>query len=125
MKEEFPPRETNSLLLFTPPQTHPVAAYGCFDLEASRQTVPLGLSLSGIETARGIADVLMDMLNVSFMCRLGRFRTIQPKRNLQSLLLQPRNHRQPVSVTILLETAVTEGFPTEKSVANDLFCSHH
>ncbi|PWA64152.1 target of Myb protein 1 [Artemisia annua] len=56
--------KTNSLPLFTPPQTHPVAAYGCFDLEASRQTVPLGLSLSGIETAREIADALMDMLNV-------------------------------------------------------------
>ncbi|PWA62754.1 target of Myb protein 1 [Artemisia annua] len=61
---KFPPREKNSVPLSTPPQTHPIAAYGRFDLEASHQPDPSGLS-SEIKTAQGIADVLMDMLNAS------------------------------------------------------------
>ncbi|GKB69812.1 target of Myb protein 1 [Tanacetum coccineum] len=60
---EFPPREKNSVPLYTPPQTHPIATYGRFDPEASHQTDPLGLSLSEITTAQGIAVLLMDMLN--------------------------------------------------------------
>ncbi|KAJ0939779.1 putative target of Myb protein [Helianthus annuus] len=62
---DFPPREENSVPLFTPPQTHPVTSqYEEAAIQASLQTeASPGLSLSEIVNAQGIADVLMDMLN--------------------------------------------------------------
>lgn len=64
---DFPPREENSVPLFTPPQTHPVvhptSPYEEAAIQASLQTDPSGLSLSEIVNAEGIADVLMDILN--------------------------------------------------------------
>ncbi|KAH6785803.1 hypothetical protein C2S51_038258 [Perilla frutescens var. frutescens] len=64
---EFPPREENSLTLFTPPQTHPISQasfpYEDADIEASLEPDASGLSLSEIQNAEGIADVLMEMLS--------------------------------------------------------------
>ncbi|XP_021284582.1 TOM1-like protein 2 isoform X1 [Herrania umbratica] len=65
---EFPPREENSVPLFTPPQTHPVthhpaSAYEDAAIEASLQSDASGLSLPEIQNARGLADVLMEMLS--------------------------------------------------------------
>ncbi|KAL6268974.1 hypothetical protein ACE6H2_025885 [Prunus campanulata] len=64
---EFPPREENSVPLFTPPQTQPVvspvAVYDDAAIQASLQSDASGLSLPEIQNARGIADVLMEMLN--------------------------------------------------------------
>ncbi|KAL8196752.1 hypothetical protein R6Q57_024515 [Mikania cordata] len=63
---DFPPKEENSVPLFTPPQTHPVvhpaSPYEEAAIQASLQTDASGLSLSEIVNAEGIADVLMDML---------------------------------------------------------------
>ncbi|XVE95581.1 hypothetical protein REPUB_Repub02eG0111000 [Reevesia pubescens] len=65
---EFPPREENSVPLFTPPQTHPVThppatAYDDAAIEASLQSDASGLSLPEIQNARGISDILMEMLS--------------------------------------------------------------
>ncbi|XWS15194.1 hypothetical protein CRYUN_Cryun35bG0073700 [Craigia yunnanensis] len=65
---EFPPREENSVPLFTPPQTHPVthppaSAYEDAAIEASLQSDASGLSLPEIQIAGGLADVLMEMLS--------------------------------------------------------------
>ncbi|KAJ0926130.1 putative target of Myb protein [Helianthus annuus] len=63
---DFPPKEENSVPLFTPPQTHPVvhatSPYEEAAIQASLQTDAAGLSLSELVNAEGIADVLMDML---------------------------------------------------------------
>ncbi|KAK1384364.1 putative ADP-ribosylation factor-binding protein GGA3 [Heracleum sosnowskyi] len=72
---DFPPREENSVPLFTPPQTqplsHPPVAHPALTYEeeeaavqASLQSNATGLSLTEIQTADGLADVLMEMLNV-------------------------------------------------------------
>ncbi|XP_071737827.1 TOM1-like protein 4 [Rutidosis leptorrhynchoides] len=64
---DFPPREENSVPLFTPPQTHPVvqpvSPYEETAIQASLQTDPSGLSLSEMVNAEGISDVLLDILN--------------------------------------------------------------
>ncbi|XP_043719036.1 TOM1-like protein 3 [Telopea speciosissima] len=65
---EFPPRAENSVPLFTPPQTQPVVhSAPMYDddavVEVSLQSDTSGLSLLEIQNARGLADVLMDMLN--------------------------------------------------------------
>lgn len=70
---EFPPREENSVPLFTPPQTqplmhpppiaHPASTYEEAAIQASLQSDAPGLSLTEIHTADGLADVLMEMLN--------------------------------------------------------------
>ncbi|KAF8377090.1 hypothetical protein HHK36_030463 [Tetracentron sinense] len=59
---EFPPREENSVPLFTPPQTQPILP-SASAVEASLQPDASGLSLEEIQNARGIADVLMEMLS--------------------------------------------------------------
>ncbi|XP_059453872.1 TOM1-like protein 4 [Corylus avellana] len=63
---EFPPREENSVPLFTPPQTQPIVHHtSAFDdaaIQASLQADASGLSLPEIQNAQGIADVLNDML---------------------------------------------------------------
>ncbi|XP_024977219.1 TOM1-like protein 4 [Cynara cardunculus var. scolymus] len=63
---DFPPREENSVPLFTPPQTHPIvhpaSTYEESAIQASLEIDASGFSLSEIVTAQGIADVLMDML---------------------------------------------------------------
>ncbi|KAI7737324.1 hypothetical protein M8C21_016182 [Ambrosia artemisiifolia] len=63
---DFPPKEENSVPLFTPPQTHPIvhatSPYEEAAIQASLQTDAAGLSLSELVSAEGIADVLMDML---------------------------------------------------------------
>nr|XP_043608088.1 TOM1-like protein 3 [Erigeron canadensis] len=64
---EFPPRVEDSVPLFTPAQTHPVAHPPSaieeeIAIQASLQTEASGLELSEIMTAQGIADVLTDML---------------------------------------------------------------
>ncbi|XP_027149653.1 TOM1-like protein 4 [Coffea eugenioides] len=63
---EFPPREDNSVPLFTPPQTHPIvqptAEYEEAAVQASLQSDPSGLSLPEIQNAEGLSDVLMEML---------------------------------------------------------------
>ncbi|CAK7346880.1 unnamed protein product [Dovyalis caffra] len=64
---EFPPRAENSVPFFTPPQTQPIAdapsAYEDAAIQASLQSDASGLSLLEIQSARGIADVLMEMLS--------------------------------------------------------------
>ncbi|KAG9451147.1 hypothetical protein H6P81_011112 [Aristolochia fimbriata] len=66
---EYPPRAENSVPLFTPPQSQPLAhhsdasVYGDPALEASLQSDASALSLEEIQNARGIADVLMEMLS--------------------------------------------------------------
>ncbi|KAE8656343.1 hypothetical protein F3Y22_tig00117005pilonHSYRG00468 [Hibiscus syriacus] len=65
---EFPPREENTVPLFTPPQTrpishHPASAYEDAAVEASLQSDDSGLSLPEIQNASGLADVLMEMLS--------------------------------------------------------------
>ncbi|KAB2603669.1 target of Myb protein 1-like [Pyrus ussuriensis x Pyrus communis] len=64
---EFPPREENSVPIFTPPQTQPVVSpvtsYDDAAIQASLQSDASGLSLPEIQNARGIAAVLMEMLN--------------------------------------------------------------
>lgn len=63
---EFPPREEDSVPFFTPPQTHPLTQppipFEDAAIQASLQSDASGLSLAEIQSARGLADVLMDML---------------------------------------------------------------
>ncbi|CAN1130405.1 TOM1-like protein 3 [Linum perenne] len=63
---DFPPRVENSVPLFTPPQTQPIvhtpAAYENAAIQASLESDTSGLSLPEIENARGVAEVLMEML---------------------------------------------------------------
>lgn len=68
---EFPPREENSVPIFTPPQTQPVTtvqhpSVSAFEddvaIQASLQPDASGLSLPEIKNAEGLADVLMEML---------------------------------------------------------------
>ncbi|KAL1561198.1 TOM1-like protein 4 [Salvia divinorum] len=63
---EFPPREETSLTLFAPPQTHAISEttfpYEDADIEASLESDASGLSPEEIQTAEGLADVLMEML---------------------------------------------------------------
>ncbi|XP_044476130.1 TOM1-like protein 3 [Mangifera indica] len=63
---EFPPRAENSVPFFTPPQTQPVVNSLSYDdaaIQASLQSDASGLSLAEIQSAQGIADVLMEMLS--------------------------------------------------------------
>ncbi|VFQ94997.1 unnamed protein product [Cuscuta campestris] len=65
---EFPPREANSIPLFTPPQTHPIvhpeaSAYEETAVQLSLESDQSGLSVLEIQTAQGLADVLMEMLS--------------------------------------------------------------
>lgn len=67
---EFPPREENAVPLFTPPQTQPImlnSDLSTYDdaavIEASLQSDASDLSLSEIRNARGIANVLSEMLS--------------------------------------------------------------
>ncbi|XP_019438607.1 PREDICTED: target of Myb protein 1-like isoform X1 [Lupinus angustifolius] len=64
---DFPPRNENSVPFFTPPQTQPVvhsdAEYGDVAIQASLQSDASGLSFEEIQTAQGIADVLMEMIS--------------------------------------------------------------
>ncbi|XP_010260421.1 PREDICTED: target of Myb protein 1 [Nelumbo nucifera] len=64
---EFPPRDENSVPLFTPPQSQPIICsapmYDEAAVQASLQSDPSGLSLPEIKNAHGVADVLMEMLS--------------------------------------------------------------
>ncbi|KAJ7965465.1 Target of Myb protein 1 [Quillaja saponaria] len=64
---EFPPQEENSVPFFTPPQTqpivHPAATYEEAAIQASLESDVSALSLSEIQNARGLADVLLEMLS--------------------------------------------------------------
>lgn len=65
---EFPPRTESSAPLFTPPQTHPIVLEPIdttYDsaLQASLQSDVSALSLDEIQNARGIAEVLSEILN--------------------------------------------------------------
>ncbi|KAH8508975.1 hypothetical protein Peur_050832 [Populus x canadensis] len=64
---EFPPQAENSVPFFTPPQTQPIAdaplAYEDAAIQASLQADASGLSLLEIQSAHGIADVLMEILS--------------------------------------------------------------
>ncbi|KAI3464588.1 hypothetical protein Pfo_021251 [Paulownia fortunei] len=63
---EFPPREENSVPLFTPPQTHPIvhptSPYEEAAVQASLESDASGLSMPEIQNADGLVDVLMEML---------------------------------------------------------------
>ncbi|CAL0305482.1 unnamed protein product [Lupinus luteus] len=62
----FPPREVNSVPFFTPPQTQPVvhsAAEYDVAIQASLQSDTSGVSFEEIQTAKGLADVLTEMLS--------------------------------------------------------------
>ncbi|XP_073013005.1 TOM1-like protein 3 [Typha latifolia] len=65
----FPPRTENTASLFTPPQSRPISyqpsasTYEDIALQASLQSDSPALSLHDIQNARGIADVLGEMLN--------------------------------------------------------------
>ncbi|KAG6408290.1 hypothetical protein SASPL_131295 [Salvia splendens] len=63
---EFPPREESSLTLFEPPKTHTISetTFPCEDagIETLLESDASGLSLGEIQTAEGLADVLMEML---------------------------------------------------------------
>ncbi|RZC94489.1 hypothetical protein C5167_026219 [Papaver somniferum] len=63
---DFPPREEYSVPLFTPPPTQPIIhstpTYNDPVVDASLPTDASGLSLEEIQNARGLADVLMEML---------------------------------------------------------------
>lgn len=63
---EFPPRVENSVPFFTPPQTQPIveptSAFDDAAIQASLQSDASGLSLAEIQSAKGLADVLMEML---------------------------------------------------------------
>ncbi|KAK6115608.1 hypothetical protein DH2020_007877 [Rehmannia glutinosa] len=63
---EFPPREENSVPLFTPPQSRPIAhgtsPYEEVAVRTSSESDASGLSLPEIQNAEGLADVLMEML---------------------------------------------------------------
>ncbi|KAL3840058.1 hypothetical protein ACJIZ3_024649 [Penstemon smallii] len=63
---EFPPREEDSVPLFTPPQTHPIvhtnSPFEEAAIQASLESDASGLSLSEIQSAEGLSDVLMEML---------------------------------------------------------------
>ncbi|XP_042065159.1 TOM1-like protein 4 isoform X2 [Salvia splendens] len=63
---EFPPREETSLTLFDPPRIHTIAEttfpYEDADIEATLESDASGLSPEEIQTAEGLADVLMEML---------------------------------------------------------------
>ncbi|KAL8166149.1 hypothetical protein V2J09_007648 [Rumex salicifolius] len=62
----FPPREENSVPLFTPPQTQPIIrsapSHEEAAIQASLQSDTSGLSMPEIRTAKGLADVLNEML---------------------------------------------------------------
>lgn len=62
----FPPREDLSVPLFTPPQTQPVSypaqVYEDATIPAALESDPSGLSLAEMQAAKGLADVLMEML---------------------------------------------------------------
>lgn len=64
---DFPPREENSVPLFTPPQTQPIPIpaprFEDAAIEASLRTDDSGISSDEIQTARGLADVLSEMLS--------------------------------------------------------------
>ncbi|CAN1175988.1 TOM1-like protein 3 [Linum perenne] len=62
---EFPPREDSGVPIFTPPQTQPIEhdpTYEDAAIQASLESDASGLSLLEIENARGLAEVLMEML---------------------------------------------------------------
>ncbi|KAL8167591.1 hypothetical protein V2J09_009090 [Rumex salicifolius] len=63
----FPPRDVNSVLLFTPPQTHSIDTFPTDEeaaaIQASLQSDPSELSLSEVKNAKGLADVLNEMLD--------------------------------------------------------------
>ncbi|XP_065880989.1 TOM1-like protein 4 [Euphorbia lathyris] len=62
---EFPPRVENSVPLFTPPQTQPIVHSPSYEeaaIQASLQSDSSLLSLPEIQNARGLADVLTEML---------------------------------------------------------------
>ncbi|KAL6984337.1 hypothetical protein U1Q18_017715, partial [Sarracenia purpurea var. burkii] len=63
---DFPPKEENSVPLFTPSQTRPISypasVYEEAAVQTSLQSDASGLSLSEIQSAQGLADVLMEML---------------------------------------------------------------
>ncbi|KAK6939961.1 GAT domain, partial [Dillenia turbinata] len=62
---EFPPREENSVPLFTPPQSHPIVHSAPVYEDPTLSPLPTdasGLSLEEIKNAQGVVDVLTDML---------------------------------------------------------------
>lgn len=62
----FPPREENTVPLFTPPQTQSISnsdpAYEDGTIPASTESDPSDLSILEIKNAKGVANVLMEML---------------------------------------------------------------
>ncbi|PWA77001.1 target of Myb protein 1 [Artemisia annua] len=115
---DFPPREENSVPLFTPPQTHPVvqptASYEEAAIQASLQTDdPSGLSLPEIVNAEGIADVLMDMLNALD----PNNREGLKEELIVDLVDQCRNYQQRVMT--LINTTLDEGLLGKGLTLND------
>eukprot|EP00262_Sarcandra_glabra_P011657 TRINITY_DN2846_c0_g2_i1.p1 TRINITY_DN2846_c0_g2~~TRINITY_DN2846_c0_g2_i1.p1 ORF type:complete len:512 (+),score=102.14 TRINITY_DN2846_c0_g2_i1:220-1755(+) len=61
---EFPPRVENAVPLFTPPQTQPIIPHLDASMyDAADEANTSALSSAEIQTAQGIADVLMEMLS--------------------------------------------------------------
>ncbi|KAH9604175.1 hypothetical protein KSS87_004591 [Heliosperma pusillum] len=96
----FPPREENSVPLFTPPQTQPITyasqAFEDVTVEAPLDADPSGLSLVEIKNAKELADVLNEMLGA-----------LDPKNNegvheevIVELVEQCRNYQKRVLMLI-------------------------
>ncbi|CAA2990466.1 TOM1 2 [Olea europaea subsp. europaea] len=113
---EFPPREEH-VPLFTPPQTHPieysVSAYEEAAVQASLQSDASGLSLSEIQNAEGLADVLMEML-----------RALDPKNRqgvkdevIADLVEQCRSYQK--RVTVLVNNTADEDLLCKGLALND------
>lgn len=114
---QFPPREENTVPLFTPPQTQPIVhsatSHEEAAIQASLQSDASGLSLLEIQNARELAEVLMEML--------GALDPQYPEGARQEVIVdlveQCRNYQS--RVTVLVNNTVDEGLLFQGLALND------